>query len=39
MDKLDIDNLKNVPTNSSSLKSKVDKLHVEKLTPLSGWFK
>ena len=39
MDKLDIDNLKNVPTNSSSLKSKVDKLDVEKLTPLSGWFK
>ena len=36
LDKLDIDNLKNVPTNSSSLKSKVDELDVDKLTPVSG---
>ena len=31
MDKLDTDDLKNVPTNLSSLKSKVDKLDVDKL--------
>ena len=29
--KLDIDKMKNVPTNSNSLKSKVDKLDVDKL--------
>ena len=33
-DKLDIDKLKNVPTNLSSLKSKVDKLDVDKLIPV-----
>ena len=33
VDKLDIDKLKNVPTNLSNLKSKVDKLNVEKLVP------
>ena len=33
VDKLDIDKLKNVPTNSSNLESKVDKLHVDKLVP------
>ena len=33
VDKLDIDKLKNVPTNSSNLKRKVDKLHVDKLVP------
>ena len=31
--KLDIDKLKNVPTNLSNLKSKVDKLDVDKLVP------
>ena len=31
VDKLDIDKLKNVPTNSSNLESKVDKLDVDKL--------
>ena len=31
IDKLDIDNLKNVPGNLSNLKSKVDKLDVDKL--------
>ena len=31
VDKLDIDNLKNVPTSLSKLKSKVDKLDVDKL--------
>ena len=31
VDKLDIDKLKNVPTNSSNLKSKVDKIDVNKL--------
>ena len=30
-DKLDIDELKNVPTNLSNLKSKIDKLDVDKL--------
>ena len=31
IDKLDIDQLKNVPSNLSNLKSKVDKLDVDKL--------
>ena len=31
VDKLDIDKLKNVPTNLSKLKTKVDKLDVDKL--------
>ena len=31
VDKLDIDKLKNVPTNLSNLKSKVDKLDIVKL--------
>ena len=35
MDKLDIDKLKNVPTDSSNLKSKVDKLDVDKLVPVT----
>ena len=34
VDKLDIDQLKNVPTNLSNLKSKVDKLDVDKLVPV-----
>ena len=34
VDKLDIDKLKNVPTNLSNLKSKVDKLDVGKLVPV-----
>ena len=34
VDKLDIDKLKNVPTNLSNLKSKVDKLDVDKLIPV-----
>ena len=33
VDKLDIDKLKNVPTNLSNLKSKVDKSDVDKLVP------
>ena len=33
VDKLDIDKLKNVPSNLSSLKSKEDKLDVDKLLP------
>ena len=33
VDKLDIDKPENVPTNSSNLKSKVDKLYVDKLVP------
>ena len=33
VDKLDIDKLKNVPSNLSKLKSKVDKLDVDKLVP------
>ena len=33
MDKLDIDNFKDVPTNLNNLKSKVDKLDVDKLVP------
>ena len=32
--KLDIDKLKNVPTNLNNLKSKVDKLDVNKLIPV-----
>ena len=34
VDKLDIDKLKNVPTNLSNLKSKVDKSDVDKLVPV-----
>ena len=34
VDKLDIDKLKNVPTNLINLKSKVDKLDVDKLAPV-----
>ena len=34
MDKLDIDKLKNVPTDLSNLKSKVDKLFIDKLVPV-----
>ena len=34
VDKLDIDKLKNVPTNLNSLKSKVDKLDLDKLVPV-----
>ena len=34
VDKLDIDKLKNVPSNLSNLKSKVDKLDVDKLVPV-----
>ena len=34
VDKLDIDNLKNVPTNLGNLKSKIDKLDVDKLVPV-----
>ena len=33
VDKLDIDKLKNVPTNLSNLKSKLDKLDIDKLVP------
>ena len=36
VDKLDIDKLKNVPTNLKNLKSKVDKLDVDKLVPVSA---
>ena len=32
--KLDIDKLKNIPSNLSNLKSKVDKLDVDKLVPI-----
>ena len=32
--KLDIDKLKNVPSNLNNLKNKVDKLNVEKLVPV-----
>ena len=35
VDKLDIDKLKNVPTNLSNLKSKVDKLDVDKLLTIT----
>ena len=34
VDKLDIDKLKNVPTNLSNLKSKVDKFDADKSTPV-----
>ena len=34
VDKLDINKLKNFPTNFSNLKSKVDKLDVDKLVPI-----
>ena len=34
VDKLDIDKLKNVPTNLSNLKSKLDKLDIDKLVPI-----
>ena len=34
VDKLDIDKLKNVPTNLSNLKIKVDKLVADKLVPI-----
>ena len=34
VDKLDIDKLRNVPTNLSNLKIKVDKLVVDKLIPI-----
>ena len=34
VDKLDIDKLKNVPTNLSNLKSKLDKLDVDQLVPV-----
>ena len=34
LDKLDIDKLKNVPTNSSNLKNRIYKLHVDKLVPV-----
>ena len=34
VDKLDIDKLKNLPSNLSNLKSKVDKLDVGKLVPV-----
>ena len=36
--KLDIDKLKNVPSNLSNLKSKVDKLDVDKLVPIPADF-
>ena len=34
VDKLNIDKLKNVPTNFSNWKSKADKLDVDKLVPI-----
>ena len=34
VDKLDIDKLKNIPTNLRNFKSKVDKLDVDKLIPV-----
>ena len=34
INKLDIDQLKNVPNNLTNLKSKVDKLDVDKLVPI-----
>ena len=33
IDKLDIDKLKNIPTNLSNLKSKIEKLDFDKLVP------
>ena len=38
VNKLDIDKLKNVPTNLDNLKSKVDKLDFDKLVPVPGDF-
>ena len=35
VDKLDVDEMKNVPTKLSNLKSKLDKLDVDKLVPVS----
>ena len=35
VDKLDIDKLKNIPTNLNNLKNKVDKLDVNKLIPVA----
>ena len=35
VDKLDIDQLKNVPSNLSNLKGKVDKLDIDELVPFS----
>ena len=35
IDKLDIDKMKNVPSNLSNLESKVDKLDVDKLVPVA----
>ena len=34
MDKLDIDKLKNIPTNISNLKSKVNELDIDQLVPV-----
>ena len=34
VDKLNIDKLKNVPTNLSNLTSKIDKSDIDKLTPV-----
>ena len=34
VDKLDLDKIKNVPTNLSNLKSKVDKLDIDNLVPV-----
>ena len=34
VDKLDIDRLKNVPTNLNNLKSKIDKSDIDKLLPV-----
>ena len=34
VDKLEIDKLKNIPTNFSNLKSKVDKLDIDKVVPV-----
>ena len=34
MDKLDIDKFKNIPSNLSNLKSKVDKIDADKLVPI-----
>ena len=34
VDKLDIDKLRNIPSNLSNLKSKVDKLNADKLKPV-----
>ena len=35
VDKLDIDNLKNLPSNLSNLQNKVDKVDVDKLVPVA----